>query len=146
MFLCVIMRERVRAFSAAMECVTFWYSFFHYKVQFLWCTFQVNFGIGTRHFQKVVLRMIVSLIVIFHLPYSLDRVVKIYFHSCRYQNQNFLLVSHSCHTRVVHVTLVSFMSHSCCIRVALVSLVSGARIVKWARSVYSVRAAAWYNI
>ena len=63
---------------------------------------------------------------------------------CRYQNQNFSLVSHLCCTRVVCVALlshlcctrVSLMLDSCCqccIRVALVSLVSGTRVVNQIR-------------
>ena len=46
---------------------------------------------------------IVPLLVIFHLPYSKYRGVKIYFHSCR--------------TRVVRLALVSLVSHSCRTRV-----------------------------
>ena len=55
--LCVTMKERARVFAATVWCITFWYSFCHYKVQFLWCTFQAHFGMGTSHFQKVVIRM-----------------------------------------------------------------------------------------
>ena len=104
-----------------------------------------------RHFQKVVLRMKLFLSLVFHLPYSKYKGVKICFYSCRYQNQNFSLVSHSYRTRVVSVALVSHLcrtpvagvslvllvSHSCCIHVAcvaLVSLVSGTRIVNQIRS------------
>ena len=76
---------------------------------------------------------IVSLLVIFHLPYSKYRGVKICFCSCCYQNQNFSLVSHSCRscsthvvlmlhlcrTRVARSALVSLVSHSCCSCLAL---------------------------
>ena len=57
----------------------------------------------------------VSLLVVFHLPYSKYKVVKICFYLC--QNQNFSLVSpscRSCSTRGVCVALVSsFVSQSC---------------------------------
>ena len=55
---------------------------------------------------------IVPLLVIFHLPYSKYRNVKICFYSCSYQNQNFFT------------------------RVALVSLVSGTRVVNQPRSFF----------
>ena len=68
------------------------------------------------------------LLIVFYLPYSKYKGMKICFYSCCYQNQNFSLVSHSCRlckdsccTRVVSVALVS---HLCCTRVARVSLVS----------------------
>ena len=67
---------------------------------------------------------IVPLLVIFHLPYSKYRSVKICFYSCRYQNQNFSLVSHSCRSCSTCVVFVSFVQHSCCTCGALVSLVS----------------------
>ena len=75
---------------------------------------------------------IVPLLVIFHLPYSKYSGVKMCFCLCRYQNQNFSLVSHSCCTCI---TVVSLVSHSCCwcrirvARVTLVLLVSGTRVV-----------------
>ena len=53
--LCVIMQERARAFVATIYCIPFWYSFC--QCQFLWCTFSMRFGMGTRHFQKLVPRM-----------------------------------------------------------------------------------------
>ena len=61
---------------------------------------------------------IVPLLIVFHLPYSKYKGVKICFYSCRYQNQNFSLVSHSCRQCSTCVTLVSLASHSCRIRVA----------------------------
>ena len=76
-------------------------------------------------------------LVIFHLRYSKYRGVRICFYSCRYQNQNFSLVSHSCrssstrvtlvslcYTRVARVSLVSHLRFQCRTRVALVSLMS----------------------
>ena len=38
--LCVNMWERARAFAAITQGTTFYYRFCHYKVQFLWYTFQ----------------------------------------------------------------------------------------------------------
>ena len=85
---------------------------------------------------------IVPLLVVFHLPYSKYKGIKICFYLCRYQNQIFhscrtrvvpvALVSHSCRSCLTLIALVSLASHSCCIRVAcvaLVSLVSGTRVV-----------------
>ena len=64
---------------------------------------------------------IVPLLVVFHLPYSKYKGVKICFYSCRYQNQNFSLVSHLCRSCSTRVALVSFVQHSCRTRVRLVS-------------------------
>ena len=66
---------------------------------------------------------IVPPLVIFHLPYSKYKAVKICFYSCRYQNQNFSLVSHSCCSSNTRVALVWFVQQSCCTRFACVSLV-----------------------
>ena len=66
---------------------------------------------------------IVPLFVIFHLPYSKYRGVKICFYSCRYQNQNFSLVSHSCRSCSTRVVLVSDSCCSCRTRVTPMSLV-----------------------
>ena len=56
--LCAAMGKHVRGFAATIYCITFRYSLCHYTVQFLQCTrFQINFGMGTKHFQKVVIRM-----------------------------------------------------------------------------------------
>ena len=63
----------------------------------------------------------VRLIVIFHLPYSKYKGVKICFYSCRYQNQNFAVVLHSCLSCSTRVALVSQSCHICVTRVALVS-------------------------
>ena len=64
---------------------------------------------------------IVPLLVIFCLPYSKYRGAKICFYLCRYQNQNFSLVSHSCRSCSTRVALVSFLQHLCGTCVALVS-------------------------
>ena len=63
------------------------------------------------------------LLIVFHLPYSKYKGVKIYFYSCRYENQNFSLVSHSCCSCSTRVAPVSFMQHSCCPRVISVAFV-----------------------
>ena len=63
---------------------------------------------------------IVPLLVIFHLPYSKYRGVKICFYQCHYQNQNCSLVSHSCRLCCNRVALVSFVQHSCRTRVTCV--------------------------
>ena len=117
---------------------------------------------GNKAFPKVSSQNeIVPLLVIFDLPYSKYRGVKIWFYSYRYQNQNFSLVSHPCRSCSTHIALVShcvvrvalvshlfgirvarvsLVLHSCCqcrIRVAcvaLVSLVSGTRVVNQTRS------------
>ena len=94
---------------------------------------------------------IILLLVVFHLPYSKYKGVKICFYSCRYQNQNFSLVSHSCRSCSACVALVPHMCCSCSTRVALVThscrtcltrvasvalvaLVSGTRVVNQTRS------------
>ena len=60
----VTILERARAFVANLVYKIFRYNFRNHKVQFLWGTFGTHFGMGTRHFQKVVL------IVICHFPYG----------------------------------------------------------------------------
>ena len=74
-------------------------------------------GISKRQFMEIV-----SLLVVFHLPYSKYKGVKICFYSC-YGNQTFSLVPHSCRSCSTRVALVQFLQHSCRTRVALVSLV-----------------------
>ena len=63
----------------------------------------------------------VPLLAVFHLPYSKYKGVKICVYPCRYQNQNFSVVSHSCRSCITRVALVS---HLCRTRVASVALVS----------------------
>ena len=61
---------------------------------------------------------IVPLLVVFHLPYSKYKDVKICFYQCLYQNQFFYscracsIVSHSCSQRRTPVTLVSLVSNT----------------------------------
>ena len=97
---------------------SFWYDFCHYKVQFLWCTYQTHFGAGTS--QKVVLRLKSKIANI--------RVYKCVFTRVVIKIKTF----HSCSTCF---TLVSIVSHSCRTHVALMLLVSGTRVVKWTRLV-----------
>ena len=88
----------------------------HYKVQFLWFTFQMHFGMGTKHFYKLVLRMKLFLSLqslICHIANI--RVCENIFSTCSLSKSKFLtrvaLVSNSCRscrTRVVQVW------HSCC--------------------------------
>ena len=110
-FLCVTMRECAMTFAATIQCVTFWYSFCHYKVQFLWCTFQMNFGIGKRHFQKVVLRMNCS------SPYNLLFAILLIL-GCE---NMFSVVSLLKSNFFTHFALVSQSRRSCSNFVALVS-------------------------
>ena len=63
---------------------------------------------------------IVPLLIIFHLPYGKYKGVKICFYSCRYQNQNFLLILHSCRWCSTRVALVSHLCHTCVTRLSLV--------------------------
>ena len=115
-----------------------WYSFCHCKVQFLWCTFQMHFCMGTRHFQKVILRMKLFLSLYYFTCHIANiRVWKYVFtHASK---SKFLtlaaLVSFVWRSCSTHVALVSLVSHSCCTRVALVGvalvvLVSRTRMVK----------------
>ena len=76
-------------------------------------------GISKRQFIEIV-----PLLVVFHLPQSKYKGVKICVYSCRYQNQNCSLVSHPCRLCSSHVAIVSFLQHSCRTCVARVSLVS----------------------
>ena len=59
---------------------------------------------------------IVPLLIVFHLPYSKYKGVKICFYSCRYKIKMF----HSCRTCVFRVALVSHSCRQCSTRVALV--------------------------
>ena len=91
--------------------------------------FVVHFSNAFWHGKKIFPRVssqneIVPLVVIFHLPYSKYRGLKICFYSCRYQNQVFSVKLHSCRSCSNHVVLVSHSCRSFLTRVALVSLLS----------------------
>ena len=118
--LCITMRKHTRTFEYTIYCITFWYSFCHCKDQFLWCTF----GMGTRNFQKVVLRMKLFLSLLSFTCYTVNIgvwkyvficvVIKIkVFYLCRTRVIRVALVSYSCHIRVALVFLVSIVLHSC---------------------------------
>ena len=90
---------------------------------------------------------IVALLIVFHLPYSKYKSVKICFYSCRYQNQNFhscptcfisvAVMLHLCRTRVARVSFVAHSCRQCRTRVAFMSLVlllSGTCVVNQIRS------------
>ena len=131
---CVTMRERTRQNLA--------YNFLIQLLRLQSLAFAVHFSNAFWHGSKAFPKgssqnEIVSLFIIFHLPYRQYRGVKKCFHSCHYQNQNFSLLSHSCNSCSTRFALVSFMSHSCfpCVApVKLVLLVSGTRVVKQTRS------------
>ena len=128
------MRARARASTRSVILMN---NFLIYLLPLKSSVFVVHFSNALWYGNKAFLKgsswnEIVPLLVIFHLPYSRYRSVKIYFYTCSYQNRNFSLLSYSCRPCSTRVTLVSFMKHSCrscCTRVAFVSLVSGARIV-----------------
>ena len=112
--LCATMRERAKAFAAAIYYTTFWYSFTFFVVHFLNAFWHGNETIPKVSSQNETVR----LVVVFHLPYSKYKGVKISFYSCRYRHQNFSLVSHSCRSCSTRVALVL---QSCCSFLALVS-------------------------
>ena len=106
-------QERARAFAATIQWITFRYSFCH-KVQFLWCTFQTHFGMGTSLFRKLVLRMKLFLSLKSFICCKLIQGCENIFHLCRYQNQNFSLASHPRRLWNTLVTFASLLSQSCC--------------------------------
>ena len=160
--LCVTMWERARAFAATVQCKNFLIQLFSLKglvfvVHFLHASCHGNDTFPKGSSQNEI----VSLLVVFHLPYSKYKRVKICFYSCCYQIRIFhscrtrvvrvalvlhlrpqcstrvALVSHSCHSCLTCVSLVLLVLHSCCIsvvHVALVSLVSGTGVVNQTRS------------
>ena len=79
-----------------------------------------------RHFQKVVLE-IALLLIVFHVPYSKYKGMKICFYSRRYKIKItgvalLSFVQHSCRTRVVSVACLSHLSVlASCLTVSLVS-------------------------
>ena len=115
LLLCAVMWERAKALAATIQFITFWYSFCDYKIRFLHCTFQTHFDIGTRHSQKVVLKMILLLslqsFIWKYIFTGLIMKIKI-FHSYHARVVRVALVSHSCRSCSTRVTHVSFVSHS----------------------------------
>ena len=87
---------------------------FNFVVRFL-----NAFRHGNKTFSKVTSQNQISpLLVVFHLPYSNHKGVKICFNSCRCQNQIFFKIFQNS-----RVALVSFVQHSCGTRVTLMPLV-----------------------
>ena len=78
---------------------------------------------GTRVVNQTRSFQIVPPLIVFHLPYSKYKGVKICFYTCRYQNQFFSLVLHSCHSCSTHVAPVLHSCHLCLTRVTSVALV-----------------------
>ena len=101
------------------------YNFLIYLIPFKSSVFLVHFWNAFWHGKETFPKgsssnEIVSLLVIFHLPYSKYRGVKmkICFYLCRYQNQNFSLVSHPCCLCGTRVVLVLHSCRSCRIRIS----------------------------
>ena len=90
----------------------FWIQLLSLKSSVFVVHFSNAFLHGNEAFPKVSSQNeIIPLLVINHLPYSKYRSVKMLFYTCRYQNQNFSLVSRQCRIRVARVVCVW---HSCC--------------------------------
>ena len=87
--------------------------------QVLWCTFQTHFSMGTRHFQKVVLRRKCSSPC--NSSFDIERMQG-------FENIFFLL-SLPKSKFFPRVALVSLVSHLCAARAALVLLVSSTRVL-----------------
>ena len=92
-----------------------------FEVHFLNVFWRETFPKGSSQFKFV------PLLVVFHLPYSKYKDVKICFYPCRYQNQIFfsrvalvLFVQHSCCSCLTCVALMLHLCHSCRTRVACV--------------------------
>ena len=121
--LCVTMRERARKFASTIWCITIWYSFYHYRDQFLWCTFQTHFGMGMRYFQRQYLEWSISS----RCNLSLDRHIvnigiwKYVFTRVIIKIKIFSLALHSCRSCSTLVALVLHSRRSCCTRIPFVS-------------------------
>ena len=88
--------------------------------------------------------------MVFPLPYSKYKGMKICFYSCRYQNQNFSLMPHFCCLCSTRVALVLRSSCSYLTRVASVALVlhscrSCLTLVLYIRLDQSNWSAAWFH-
>ena len=116
------MRESARSSTCSYNLV---YNFLIYLLLLKSSVFVVNFLNAIWHGNEALPKgssknEVARLLVIFYLPYSKYRGVKICFYSCRYQNQSFSLFSHSCRSCSTRVALVS---HSCHIHLACVARV-----------------------
>ena len=121
----------MRNCAGKCKCICSYNLVYNFLIQLLplqRSVFEVHFSNAFCHrnkaFPKGTQNEIVLLLVIFHQLYSKYKGAKIFFHSCRYQNQNFSFVSQSC--------------RSCRTRVAFVSLLSGTCVVKQTRSNFSL--------
>ena len=125
------MRERARASTCSYNLV---YNFLIYLLPLKSSVFVVHFSNAFWHGNEAFPKgssqnEIVPLLVIFHLPYSKCRGVKICFYSCCCQNQSSRValvsfVQHSCCSCVALVLLVLNLCHLCCICVTCVAFVS----------------------
>ena len=129
--LLVTMWKCEKAFAATIYCITFWYSFWHYKVQFFWCTYQTYFGMETRLFQKIILRMQLFLSLWSFICYIRNIGVWKYvfpravfkikiFQSRRSRVGRVALMSRSCRSFLTCVALMSFVLRLCRTRFARV--------------------------
>ena len=75
----------------------------------------------------------VPLLIVFHLPYSKYKMVKIGFCLCSTRVSLVPLVLHSCCSCLTHVALVLHLCRQYCTGVALVSLVSDTRVINQTR-------------
>ena len=117
--LCVTVRERTRASTYSSKQVQ---KFLIYLLLLKSSIFVVHFSNAFWHGNGVFPKgssqnEIAALLVIFNLPCSKYRGVKICFYSCSYQNQNFSLVLHLCRS----CSTLSHSCHSCSTRVTLAS-------------------------
>ena len=107
--LCVTMRERAQGICSYNAVYNVLIQILPLKSLAFVVHFLNAFWHGSEAFPKGSLQSeIVLLLVVFYLPYSKHKAVKICFYWCRYQNQNFSLVSHSCRSCSIRVALVSF--------------------------------------
>ena len=123
-------------------CITFSQSFCHYKIQLLWWTVPMHFGMRTSHLQKAVLRMKLLLSLqyfIWHIAHMevwkhvFTRAILKFkiFHLCRSRIAIVLRLPHLCCTCVVLVTLVSHSCRSCFTRVSLILHISYTKFSKY---------------
>ena len=120
--LCVTFRERARV--STCKC-NLGYNFLIYLLLLKSSVFVVHFSNAFWHGNEAFLKgssqnEIAPLLVIFHLPYSKCRGVKICFYLCCYQNQNFSPLSHSCCSCSTRVAPLPHSCRSCRMRVARV--------------------------
>ena len=129
---CVTMRERRRT-QKGICSYNIVYNFLIQLLSLKSVVFAVHFLKAFWHGNKAFPKgssqsEIIPPVVVFHLPYSKYKGVKICFYSCCTRMVRVAFVLGLCGSGVARVSLVSLVSHSCHIRVgrvALESLVSG---------------------